>query len=146
MLGLAPVVGALLALPFAAAQQQHPFMVDPAFAPRTGVTASFANGTAPAGPLTLASLHNVDGFTTLAHDRHPGHRVRVKKTDFCDPTVKCAPVLSCGSKQLTRGSVFTPATWTWMTVQSISSSSTSRAATTLPLVRLILSLELRLVS
>lgn len=27
-------------------------------------------------------------FTTLAHPRFPAHQVRIKKTEFCDPTVK----------------------------------------------------------
>lgn len=33
-----------------------------------------------------ASLSPV--FTTLAHPRFPAHQVRIKKTEFCDPTVK----------------------------------------------------------
>lgn len=27
-------------------------------------------------------------YTALTHPRFPAHQVRVKKTDFCDPTVK----------------------------------------------------------
>ena len=29
-----------------------------------------------------------DGFTTLAHPRFPSHQVRIKKSLFCDPTVR----------------------------------------------------------
>ncbi|CDO74121.1 hypothetical protein BN946_scf185043.g171 [Trametes cinnabarina] len=36
----------------------------------------------------LSSITSRDKFTSLAHPRFPGHRVRVKKSDFCDPTVK----------------------------------------------------------
>ncbi|KAI9001448.1 peptidase S10 serine carboxypeptidase [Trametes punicea] len=35
----------------------------------------------------LSSVASRDEFTPLAHPRFPGHRVRVKKSDFCDPTV-----------------------------------------------------------
>lgn len=34
----------------------------------------------------LSSLQ-FDKFTVVSHPRYPGHRVRIKKTDFCDPTV-----------------------------------------------------------
>lgn len=36
----------------------------------------------------LSSLAAGEGFITLNHPRFPAHQVRVKKTDFCDPTVK----------------------------------------------------------
>ncbi|TFK64448.1 alpha/beta-hydrolase [Pluteus cervinus] len=36
--------------------------------------------------LRLNSL-DVDAFTVLSHPRFPSHQVRVKKSDFCDPTV-----------------------------------------------------------
>jgi hypothetical protein len=36
----------------------------------------------------LSSLAAGESFTTLSHPRFPAHQVRVKKTDFCDPTVK----------------------------------------------------------
>ncbi|KAF9645058.1 alpha/beta-hydrolase [Thelephora ganbajun] len=35
----------------------------------------------------LSELRSTDGFTTLIHPKFPYHRVRVKKTKFCDPTV-----------------------------------------------------------
>jgi len=36
----------------------------------------------------LSELGSTDDFTTLVHPKFPGHQVRVKKTKFCDPTVK----------------------------------------------------------
>ncbi|KAK0231348.1 peptidase S10 serine carboxypeptidase [Armillaria fumosa] len=35
----------------------------------------------------LSSLQS-DKFTVISHPRYPGHRVRIQKTDFCDPTVE----------------------------------------------------------
>lgn len=37
--------------------------------------------------LELSALTS-DGFTALSHPRFPNHRVRIKQTSFCDPTVK----------------------------------------------------------
>jgi hypothetical protein len=36
----------------------------------------------------LSSIISKEDFTVLSHPEFPGHGVRVKKTDFCDPTVK----------------------------------------------------------
>lgn len=36
----------------------------------------------------LSSIVDGAAFTTLAHPNFPSHQVRVKKTVFCDPTVK----------------------------------------------------------
>jgi len=40
----------------------------------------------------VQSLHlfsiGSEGFTALSHPKFPNHRVRVKKSNFCDPTVK----------------------------------------------------------
>ena len=36
----------------------------------------------------LSELGSTEEFTTLVHPKFPYHQVRVKKTDFCDPTVK----------------------------------------------------------
>ena len=36
----------------------------------------------------LSELGSTDEFTTLVHPRFPYYQVRVKKTNFCDPTVK----------------------------------------------------------
>lgn len=37
----------------------------------------------------LSSLGDSE-YTALAHPRFPNHRVRIKKSNFCDPTVKLA--------------------------------------------------------
>lgn len=37
--------------------------------------------------LHLSSITS-DEYNTLSHTRFPHHQVRVKKTQFCDPTVK----------------------------------------------------------
>jgi hypothetical protein len=39
------------------------------------------------GPLHLASV-STDEYAVLSHPHFPGHRVRVKQTEFCDTTVK----------------------------------------------------------
>ena len=41
-----------------------------------------------AAKLDLASIGNTDAFTVLTHPNFPAHQLRVKKTNFCDPTVK----------------------------------------------------------
>lgn len=41
----------------------------------------------PIVPESLASLASLDSFATLSHARFPHHTVRIKKSDFCDPTV-----------------------------------------------------------
>lgn len=38
--------------------------------------------------LRLSAVTSQDEFTVLTHPRFRNHQVRVKKTDFCDPTVK----------------------------------------------------------
>lgn len=38
--------------------------------------------------ILLSSIAAEDGFTVLSLPHFPAHQVRVKKTDFCDPTVK----------------------------------------------------------
>ena len=40
---------------------------------------------------SLASVTSHDEYLALAHPRFPAHQVRVKKTEFCDPTVKLVP-------------------------------------------------------
>ncbi|TFK43077.1 Alpha/Beta hydrolase protein [Crucibulum laeve] len=37
--------------------------------------------------LHLSSISSTDAFTALSHPRFPNHQVRVKKSEFCDPTV-----------------------------------------------------------
>ena len=41
--------------------------------------------------LQLSSLQNEREFTTLGHPRFPEYAVRIKKSSFCDPTVKYVP-------------------------------------------------------
>jgi hypothetical protein len=43
-----------------------------------------------ASDLHLSSITNAHSYVALTHVKYPNHRVRVKKTNFCDPTVKCA--------------------------------------------------------
>ena len=38
-------------------------------------------------PFHLSSIGS-EGFTAVSHPKFPNHRVRVKKSNFCDPTVK----------------------------------------------------------
>jgi hypothetical protein len=45
------------------------------------------SGGAAAGTLHLSSVAS-NGYTVLENSRFPSHRVRVKKTPFCDSTVK----------------------------------------------------------
>lgn len=42
--------------------------------------------------LHLSSITGDDTFTALRHPRFPAHQVRVKKSNFCDPTVKLVRV------------------------------------------------------
>ena len=44
----------------------------------------------------LSMLQSKEEFTTLYHLAHPSHRVRIKKSDFCDPTVKYVLLLLRG--------------------------------------------------
>lgn len=43
----------------------------------------------------LSSISSTEEYTVLNHPKHPGHSIRVKKTDFCDPTVKYVPSIPC---------------------------------------------------
>ncbi|EIN10271.1 peptidase S10 serine carboxypeptidase [Punctularia strigosozonata HHB-11173 SS5] len=40
-----------------------------------------------ASEIHLSSITNTHGYVALTHAKYPSHQVRVKKTDFCDPTV-----------------------------------------------------------
>lgn len=42
-------------------------------------------------PLEDLSLLSSSEFTTLGHPAFPKYEVRIKKSDFCDGTVKCVP-------------------------------------------------------
>ena len=37
---------------------------------------------------SLASVTSQDAFLALSHPKFPAHQVRIKKSEFCDPTVK----------------------------------------------------------
>jgi len=39
-------------------------------------------------PTTYLSSIRDSEFTSFTHPRFPNHRVRIKKTNFCDPTVQ----------------------------------------------------------
>lgn len=39
--------------------------------------------------LTLSTVVAEGAFTELTHESFPSYGVRIKKTAFCDPTVKC---------------------------------------------------------
>ena len=43
--------------------------------------------------MRLSELASTDEFTALVHPKFPYHQVRIKKTKFCDPTVKSASYL-----------------------------------------------------
>ena len=45
-------------------------------------------GTSEVQTLQLSSVTSQDEYTTLTHPRFRAHQVRVKKTEFCDSTVK----------------------------------------------------------
>jgi hypothetical protein len=68
---------------------QHPFSTDLPGRTAVGVTALYHNGTAASinGRMNLASVPE-ENFVTLGHGHFPSHQVRVKKSNFCDPTVK----------------------------------------------------------
>jgi hypothetical protein len=62
----------------------------------------------------LVELHNEHRlntlsleYTALEHTLFLNHRVRVKKTEFCDPTVKCGARLLTDSLAFTVSTVFT---------------------------------------
>ncbi|KAF7342016.1 Carboxypeptidase [Mycena venus] len=57
-----------------------------AFALSFGLSSATQTPLSDASPLHLSSIHS-DDFTTLSHSRFPNHRVRVKQSSFCDPTV-----------------------------------------------------------
>ena len=49
-----------------------------------GIHHDVVNGTR----LPLAVATSVEAYTTLVNYRFPRHQIRVKKSNFCDPTVK----------------------------------------------------------
>lgn len=45
-------------------------------------------------PVKYLSALNEERFTVLDHPSFPHHKVRVKKSNFCDKTVKFSPVFT----------------------------------------------------
>lgn len=81
----------------------------------------------------LSEVHSTDHFVALSHPDFPSHGVRIKKTEFCDSTVKCV-ILGCEGLVLTIESipiVFIPDISTSIMEQSIFSSTFSKAEETL---------------
>ncbi len=81
-------------------------------------------------PLDSADLHlsslQSENFIALSHPKYPAHSLRIKKSNFCDPTVKYVTFfpLCPSSKGCT---VSTRVISTLTTVLSICSSTFSRA-------------------
>lgn len=69
-------------LSLAAADGQHPQF------PLHVLPNNTTDGHATRLPLSLLTSMHTDHYTALANPRFPRHQVRVKKTNFCDPTVK----------------------------------------------------------
>lgn len=86
----------------------------------------------PGSPYNVTSMHlsqikSKDVFTTLMHPKFPGHQVRVKKSQFCDPTVKSASVIFIDdAKWLTSFKACILGSLTLTKEQSICSSTSSR--------------------
>ncbi|OJT13388.1 hypothetical protein TRAPUB_10154 [Trametes pubescens] len=71
------------------ASSQVPFHFDATAAAGSAAANPLPVGTfGSPGNLTLSSISSRDEYTAFAHPRFPAHRVRIKQTDFCDPTVK----------------------------------------------------------
>jgi hypothetical protein len=66
---------------------------DPYRAGALNIASSLANLSFNNAPINhLSSIGDLE-YTALTHPRFPNHRVRIKKSNFCDPTVKLAFVL-----------------------------------------------------
>ncbi|KAL1946614.1 hypothetical protein VTO73DRAFT_14718 [Trametes versicolor] len=72
----------------ALASSQAPFHFDATAAAAGSAANPLSVGTySSPGNLTLSSIASRDEYTAFAHPRYPAHRVRIKQTEFCDPTV-----------------------------------------------------------
>lgn len=78
--------------------------------------------------LHLSSITYDQEYVALTHSRFPYHRVRVKKTNFCDPTVKWVFPFRCSSNILMDNNHLAciRVIWMWMLEQSICSSTSSK--------------------
>lgn len=74
---------------------------------------------------THLSVVSSDAFTTLTHPKFPKHGIRIRKSSFCDPTVKYTTQSICIQPMLMCLQVFGLATWT--RARSISFSTFSKA-------------------
>jgi hypothetical protein len=76
--------------------------------------------------LKLSNVHSNETFTTIYSPRDPSRSIRVKKTSFCDSTVKCVN-FNCSSRYFTHSltPVLTQDTWTLIMGLSICSSTST---------------------
>lgn len=72
-----------------ATTEQQPFLVIP-----QGTNPHAPGPAASSFKRDLAAITSEHRYTALSSPRFPGHQVRVKKSNFCDPTVKWALVVS----------------------------------------------------
>ena len=84
----------------------------------------------PMSTINHLSSIGVSEYTALTHPRFPNHRVRIKKSNFCDPTVKlvfvyCQPYLAI-TPTISLLAAFIQATLMLMQVLSICFSISSR--------------------
>jgi hypothetical protein len=50
--------------------------------------------------LSLSSITSINDYIPLSHPDFPGYGIRMKKTEFCDSTVKSVVLTSgCGSQR-----------------------------------------------
>ena len=82
------LVGAALVTLAAAQQAAFNLATGPTRGASTRGSSGFPAANLTVSPRPLASVASRDEFVALAHPRFPAHQVRVKKSDFCDPTVK----------------------------------------------------------
>ena len=89
----------------------------------------------------LSELGSTDEFTALVHPKFPNHQVRVKKTKFCDLTVKfVSHFLNKNPRHLTNGTtkVHTRGTLMSIPARNICSSISSRADVIQPKVNALI--------
>ena len=95
-----------------------------------GAASSLSGNNAPKSTIDHLSSIGDSEYTALTHPRFPNHRVRIKKSNFCDPTVKlvfvyCQPYLAI-TPTISLLAAFIQATLMLMQVLSICFSISSR--------------------
>ena len=93
--------------------------------------------------LGLSAIAQQDAYVALTHPRFPAYQVRVKKTEFCDPTVKCVSIArhlgrsyrSISSAHLITRAAYTQAIWMSIMARNTCSSTFSKAAEIQRMVR-----------